>query len=388
MTTIREAIRRIFPPHQPIAAGTYQFQSPADVQPPYRLHLRVEPDGTGVLIINASTILHLNQTATEFAYYMVQGTIESEVVQAVATRYRVSRQQAIQDYQDLTNRIQTLITTPDLDPVTYLDFERNAPYSQELSAPYRLDCALTYQVDSGPKTSAPQERVRREMTTDEWKTIFSKAWDVGIPHIIFTGGEPTLRSDLVDLITYCQTLGQVTGLLTDGLRCTDPKYLQEILQAGLDHLMLVFQQEEEQSWEALRDLLAADLFVTVHLTINEGNVEEAPDLLVKLSRMGVKALSLSAASPQVHNALAALREQAARMGMELIWDIPVPYSTAHPVALELKGEEAVPNGAGRAWLYVEPDGDVLPSQGVNIVLGNMLADPWEKIWTAARDFRS
>ena len=37
-------------------------------------------------------------------------------------------------------------------------------------------------------------------------------------------------------------------------------------------------------------------------------------------------------------------------------------------------------GAGTAWLYVEPDGDVLPAQGVNKVLGNLLTDPWEKIW--------
>ena len=42
-----------------------------------------------------------------------------------------------------------------------------------------------------------------------------------------------------------------------------------------------------------------------------------------------------------------------------------------------------PKVAGRAWLYVEPDGDVLPTQGVNRLLGNFLRDPWEKIWKAA-----
>jgi len=57
----------------------------------------------------------------------------------------------------------------------------------------------------------------------------------------------------------------------------------------------------------------------------------------------------------------------------------VPYSALNPVSLELEGNE-VPEGAGRAWLYVEPDGDVLPAQGVNRVLGNILRDPWEQIW--------
>ena len=42
------------------------------------------------------------------------------------------------------------------------------------------------------------------------------------------------------------------------------------------------------------------------------------------------------------------------------------------------------DGAGSAWLYVEPDGDVLPAQGVNRVLGSLLADPWETVWAAAR----
>ena len=67
--------------------------------------------------------------------------------------------------------------------------------------------------------------------------------------------------------------------------------------------------------------------------------------------------------------------------MRLVWDLPVPYSHFHPVALELAEHEEVPQGAGKAWLYVEPDGDVLPAQGVNQVLGNLLNDSWNKIWS-------
>ena len=61
--------------------------------------------------------------------------------------------------------------------------------------------------------------------------------------------------------------------------------------------------------------------------------------------------------------------------LRLVYDLPVPYSRLHPVALELAqtGEEA-PQGAGKAWLYVEPDGDVLPAQGILKVLGNLLDD--------------
>jgi MoaA/NifB/PqqE/SkfB family radical SAM enzyme len=58
----------------------------------------------------------------------------------------------------------------------------------------------------------------------------------------------------------------------------------------------------------------------------------------------------------------------------------VPYSADNPVALET-AQDDVPAGAGKSWLYVEPDGDVLPAQGMaGQVLGNLLRDPWETIY--------
>ncbi len=81
------------------------------------------------------------------------------------------------------------------------------------------------------------------------------------------------------------------------------------------------------------------------------------------------------------NELESAREKVAALGLKLVWDLPVPYSSFNPVSLELQQSgNQIPEGAGRAWLYVEPDGDVLPAQGVNHVLGNFLKDPFSKIW--------
>jgi len=75
------------------------------------------------------------------------------------------------------------------------------------------------------------------------------------------------------------------------------------------------------------------------------------------------------------------QQLASNHGMSLVWDIPVPYADCHPVALEMLDEnEKLVSGAGKAWLYVEPDGDVLPAQGINHVLGNLLTDSWKSIW--------
>jgi len=381
MNLFQRVVERFFTPHRPLPAGIYQYQAPPDSKNIYRIHLRLEPSGEGVAIINARTVLHLNQTAAEFIYHIINQTPQEEIVRQVSRRYRASREDIQKDLQNLQERLEILVTTPDLDPVTYLDFERREPYSGEFSAPYRLDCALTYQVVAGEHAHlAPLERVARELLTEEWKTILQKAWQAGIPHVIFTGGEPTLRNDLIDLVAFSEQLGMVSGLLTSGVRLTEKEYLHRLLQSGLDHLMLLLDPSEDQSWEALRDVLGEDIFTTVHLTLTSENKDEMTGLIGKLAEMGVRSLSLSTSDPGLKDELQAASHTAADRGISLMWDLPVPYSTFHPVALELQEAGQPVSGAGKAWLYVEPDGDVLPAQGVNQLLGNLLSDPWEKIW--------
>ena len=166
MTSFREVIRRRFAQTLPLPAGIFQYQAPPDADFPYRLHLRLEADGNGILIVNASTVLHLNQTAAEFAYHLVNETNHEAVIRQVAARYKISREQVMEDFEEFKERIFALVNLPDLDPITFLDFERDTPYSGEISAPYRLDCALTYQLpESVDPEVAPTKRVDRELST-------------------------------------------------------------------------------------------------------------------------------------------------------------------------------------------------------------------------------
>ena len=295
-----------------------------------------------------------------------------EVAKAVSSRYNVSEEQARGDYTTLMEQIQTLIETPDLEPVTFLGFDRSEPYTDILQAPYRIDCALTYKTSGENQAAAPVDRVRREMTTGEWKSILKKVWDAGVPQVIFTGGEPTLRPDLPELIRYAEELGQVTGLLSNGDRLTDPQYMHDVLYSGLDHIMLTLDPDNEISWEALKDLLAEDIFVTVHLTLTPRLVKDFSFQMDRLKTLGVTHVSLSASSAELKPALLAAREQVAAHDLNLVWDLPVPYSDMNPVSVELESTEEAPVGAGKAWLYVEPDGDVLPGHGINRPLGNLL----------------
>jgi len=366
---------------QPLPEGVYHKQDMQDDQP-YRVHLQLKPDGSGIFILNASIVLQLNLTAAEFAYHFIRGTEAEETVKQVAARYRVSKDIARQDYRDFLDRIETLISTPDLDPVSFLEFERIAPHSADLSSPLRLDCALTYRLrpDSNAEY-APTKRVERELTTDEWRLILDKAWQVGIPHVTFTGGEATLREDLPDLIAHAEKNGQVCGLLTDGLQLLDKDYLSLVLQTGLDHILFLLQPENDNSWAALEQVMAEDIFVTVHLTLNKDNITNTEEILERLAKFNVTSLSLTSADPALRDRFDLLRDKAADLGLTLKFDLPVPFSASNPVVYEAQ-EAAIPEGAGKAWLYVEPDGDVLPSQGsAESILGNFLRDEWNKIYT-------
>jgi hypothetical protein len=366
---------------QPLPSGVYHKQDVQDDKP-YRVHLRLRPDGSGIFILNASTILQLNATAAEYAYHFIHGTQSEEAVKQIASRYRVSKELAGQDYQNFMDKIQTLISTPDLDPVSFLDFERAAPHSADLTSPLRLDCALTYRLREDSNAEyAPTKRVDRELTTDEWRTIIDKAWQAGIPHITFTGGEATLRDDLPDLIAHAEKNGQVCGLLTDGLRLVDKNYLDLLLQTGLDHILFLLQPDNVQSWTALQTVMAEDIFVTVHLTLHNDNIKLAEEALEQMAKLEVKSLSLTSSDDTLRDTYDALRDKAAALGLTLRFDLPVPYSVSNPVVYEAQ-EATIPEGAGKTWLYVEPDGDVLPSQGYSDkVLGNILRDEWKQIYT-------
>lgn len=381
MNILDKFFTRFFPPHQTLPTGMYPYMAPPDAEFPYRLHLRIEPDGRGVLIANGCTVMHLNQTAAEYAYHLIKQTPPDEMAKVVAKRYGIKPDTALRDSKDLQDRIRAVVETPDRDPESYLDL-RSDPYSVEISAPYRLDCALTYRLpEEGFDRFTPVDRVKRELVETEWKTILKKAWDAGIPHVVFTGGEPTLRPDLPDLIEYASQLGMVTGLITNGDRLAETEYLHKVLQGSLDHLMLILHADEEEAWEAVRDTLAEDLAVTVHLTLTPRDNLEDFTVLDKLAAMGVKSISLSVSDISLTPAVPAFRQAITERNMHLVYDLPVPYSHLHPVALEMAGiNEKVPQGAGKAWLYVEPDGDVLPAQGYPEVLGNLLTDSWEDLW--------
>jgi MoaA/NifB/PqqE/SkfB family radical SAM enzyme len=135
----------------------------------------------------------------------------------------------------------------------------------------------------------------------------------------------------------------------------------------------------------LRNALAGDIYVVVHVVITPANADSVGETVGYLADLGVPAVALSSSvraaaeeeQARLHSALEAAQNVAHARGLTLVWDLAAPYSQVNPVEVEagLSREKVA-----RQLLYVEPDGDVLPAQGYNVVLGNLLRDMWGTIW--------
>jgi radical SAM protein with 4Fe4S-binding SPASM domain len=86
------------------------------------------------------------------------------------------------------------------------------------------------------------------------------------------------------------------------------------------------------------------------------------------------------------NVLPAVRDRAKTLGMRFLWYTPTEYCRLSPLELELGPKRC---NAGEYSMCIEPNGDVLPCQSYYVAAGNILRDPWRRIWESDlfRSFR-
>ena len=84
-----------------------------------------------------------------------------------------------------------------------------------------------------------------ELATEEWIRVFTEASQLGVLHLHLTGGEPAARADLKELIAGARQAGLYTNLITSGLGVPEAR-LAELVEAGLDHIQLSFQDSRDE----------------------------------------------------------------------------------------------------------------------------------------------
>jgi len=218
-----------------------------------RVHLRIDEDGSGLLVVNASRVVHLNPTAMQMAYYHLNKVEQKAALKSLSSVFNVPSKRLAEDYRLISQQVDALIDEDSgLCPVCDLGLEKSMPFSAKLSAPYRMDLALTYRCNNAcAHCYNARPRNYPELDTQTWKKIIDRVWELRVPHVVFTGGEPTLREDLVELVAYAQEKGLVTGLNTNGRKLADSSLLQELIEAGLDHVQITVESYNPSVHDAM-----------------------------------------------------------------------------------------------------------------------------------------
>jgi radical SAM protein with 4Fe4S-binding SPASM domain len=372
------------------------------------LQLRVEPQGLGLLVINANTVLYLNETATAHAYFFMQGMRTEDAVKKIKRMYRVNTETAKREQEKLVYTVSTLAQTEKICPVSFLDVKSVEPFTQVYSAPLRMDLALTFRCQNNcVHCYAGGSHETEELTTDQWKQVIDKLHEIGVFIATFTGGEPTLRDDLPELLQYAQNKGIVTGLVTNGRRLKDKDYVEALEKVGLDFVQVTLESHKAEihdkmtgtkgSWketvQGVKNAVTTQIYVTTNTTLSKYN---APDFLetvdfikeLGVTGFGSNSLIYSGKASDISSEftlpletlkelLPKVKDKANQLGLKFLWYTPTQYCQFDPVSLGLGIKSCT---ASLVNMCVAPNGDVYPCQSYFESLGNILKDSWQKIW--------
>jgi radical SAM protein with 4Fe4S-binding SPASM domain len=393
-------------PKQGVYPFDYQFLGERS-----RIHLRIDGDlstgnGNGILLVNANRVVHLNGTATLMAYLRLNQLPDKAVIGALRKVYKVSAGQAAEDYAHFSENFSELIRPDGACPICDLDIDVKAPFSTTPSAPYRMDFAVTYRCNNDcPHCYNARPRDFGEMSTSQWIQVIDHVWEIGIPHVVFTGGEPTLRNDLPELIAYAESKGQITGLNTNARRLGDERFLSQLIESGLDHVQVTVESHDatihdemvnakgawRQTIKGLQNALDTPLYVMTNTTMLRQNSPILAETLDYLAEIGVPTIGLNALIYSGHGLnvdtglaewelpplLDIARQKTDHYNQRLIWYTPTQYCQFDPMQLELGVKGCT---AALYNMCIEPDGSVLPCQSYYQPIGNILVDSWENIW--------
>jgi radical SAM protein with 4Fe4S-binding SPASM domain len=385
--------------------GLYHFER-SDGDGKARIHLRTDPDGCGILMVNASRVVQLNPTAAQMAFLILKDISPSISIRFFTDHFKVTKKQAKSDYELISFQLKEIMREDGACPVCDLALDTTLPFSARPSAPYRMDLALTYRCNNAcSHCYNARPRNYQELDTLAWKKILDLLWDLRIPHVVFTGGEPTLRDDLPQLVAHAESKGLITGINTNGRRLADQAFLQSLLDAGLDHIQITLESHSPAihdhmvassgAWQetvtGIRNVVASSVYMMTNTTLLTHNSPYLEDTLNFLAGEGVPTIGLNAliyagrgktvnsglAESDLPALLTIASEVTARHNQKLIWYTPTQYCHFNPTQLSLGIKGCT---AALYNMCIEPEGSVLPCQSYYQPLGNLLTDPWQSIW--------
>jgi PqqA peptide cyclase len=254
--------------------------------------------------------------------------------------------------------------------------------------------------------------VSSELSTAEWIDVFQQAGKLGMLHAHFTGGEPLARPDLPQLIASARGAGLYTNLITSGIGLAETR-LQALVDAGLDHIQVSFQDSREgaANWiagakahahkiELSRIIRQHKIAFTVNLVIHRQNIDHIEEMISFIEQLAPERMEIAhtqyygwalrnraallPTQAQLERAVEAVATAEKRLAGRIRIDSVVPdYYARFP--------KACMGGWGRRLMLINPSGRVLPCHAAEVIPGltfeNVRQKTLEFIWRESSSFQ-
>jgi len=252
----------------------------------------------------------------------------------------------------------------------------------------------------------------REMETSDWLRVFREAAALGVLHLHLTGGEPLARTDLAEMIAGARSAKLYTNLITSGIGLSRDR-LAQLVDSGLDHIQLSFQDSDEAgaNWiagarahahklELAQWIRQHRIAFTVNLVVHRQNIDHLEEMIAALEALAPDRMEIAHAQyygwalrnraallptrAQLDRALPVVAAAEERMRGRVRIDMVVPdYHARFP--------KACMGGWGRQLLLIDPAGRALPCHAAGVLPGlhfdNVRERPLDWIWASSEAFQ-
>lgn len=297
-------------------------------------------------------------------------------------------------------------------PIGYLSM---GEYAQYMKAPHRMDLMVSAMTVNGQwhcnqkcvhcYAAGQEHSDESEMSTSDWKKVLDILRAKHVPQVTFTGGEPTMREDLFELLNHARWF--VTRLNTNGIKLTK-EYCAKLAENSLDSMQITFYSNDEQIHNKLvgakqysntvagiENALEAGLNISINTPLCSLNRDYVKTLeflhekgVVYVTCSGLittgnaisdESANLQLTREELKEILKAATEYCFANGMEISFTSPGWIEKSF---FEEIGINTPTCGACLSNMAITPSGNVVPCQSwlSGNPLGNILTQDWESIW--------
>ncbi|MGY5874450.1 MAG: PqqD family peptide modification chaperone [Candidatus Thorarchaeota archaeon] len=363
-----------------------------------------------LLILRPNKVMHLNETGMLMLKMLLDGNDIEHIVDFFVNKRKADKQQVLNDLAAFVNDLRSMVSG-NQNVYSYRTAKILPFGTGDIKYPVLSEIALTYRCNNKCRFCYAFSPYREsgEMTTEEVKRVIDIIVDdAHVPSMSFTGGEPTLREDLFELIAYGRERGLRMNLITNGIRCSDPEFVQKLVDAGLNSAQVSIEGPDAESHDyivgttgafdktvqGIRNLRATDIYTHCNTTICRPNVERLDDLVdFHANVLGLSYFSmnmviytgtaammrdeLQITFTEIGDIVKRVKKRANKKGIQFVWYAPTPVCLFNPIASGLGAKHCA---ACDGLISIDPEGGLLPCSSFSEPVGNILHDGFEKVW--------